>query len=233
MKSECFGFWFSNQNYIDINCIPQMHWPGGKEEQVTYILDHSIHISKSRSQFPVGVRKVFMHADNCGGQEQNHYILWFSLWMVNVQLEDEISSNFLVAGHTNNWCDSEFGFAKRRLQKQNVVTPREIMIVVDKRSPSNQFICSVDVRWICCKIMLYNVYIVPASFMITRYHLFWFQNDNSNCISVKLFSSYTVLSEICFIKQGVTAVNVRKFTVYAFSKAGLGKPTVPLSEVPS
>lgn len=45
-------------------------------------------------------KKVDLHADNCGGQKKNRYIMWYLLWPICQGYEEEIYLQFLVADHT-------------------------------------------------------------------------------------------------------------------------------------
>lgn len=234
LKFDFFGVAISNFNYTDIHCLPEGHWPGGKTaNEVASMLDHSINTAKNRSTFAGGVRKIVLHADNCGGQNKNKFMLWFFLWRVTVQLEDEITLNFLVAGHTKNRCDGAFGFVKRRLKTHNVVTSRQMMRVVSESSSTNHVVCSVDVRWLSWKGMLEKFYTVPSTFRITRSHVFKFLKASPEVIYVKALSRDEEWSEVRLLKRSVTAHTVRLFTANEFANADFETAAVPLSEVPS
>ena len=79
-----------------------------------------------------GEKKVFLHADNCVGQNKNNYVLWYLMWRVLTGRHSEVTLSFLVVGHTKfapDWC---FGLFKQLYRKTNVGSLKAIADVCDK-----------------------------------------------------------------------------------------------------
>ena len=61
----------------------------------------------------LGEKEVFLHADNCSGQNKNNFMLWYLAWRAMTGRHTQITLSFLVVGHTKfspDWC---FGLFKR------------------------------------------------------------------------------------------------------------------------
>lgn len=65
-----------------------------------------------------------------------------------IGFEKEIDLFFLVAGHTKQSCDSMFGVVKTRSKERDVVSPTEMMGVIEDRSIKNRLVCSTRVGWV-------------------------------------------------------------------------------------
>ncbi|KAI4799131.1 hypothetical protein KUCAC02_017886 [Chaenocephalus aceratus] len=97
----------------------------GVPQQVNYLIDEAHCSSKGSnaviaflhhffSQYGFGEKNVHLHCDNCSGQNKNRYLLWYLAWRCMVGLHEDISLNFLIAGHTTfapDWC---FGLFKQQ-----------------------------------------------------------------------------------------------------------------------
>lgn len=88
------------------------------------MIDHSINYAEM-SIFEGCVKCLELHADIYGGQNKNKYMLWYLLCRVNIHIEDEITLNLLVEGHTKSRCDGDFGLVKRKLKGHNEFSPAE------------------------------------------------------------------------------------------------------------
>ena len=60
----------------------------------------------------LGEKVVHLHADNCGGQNKNHYMMCYLMWCVLIRLHDEITISFLPVKHTKFFPDAGFGLLK-------------------------------------------------------------------------------------------------------------------------
>ena len=61
----------------------------------------------------LGETDIFLHADNCTGQNKNSTIINYLMWSAMTQGHTNIMYSFLVVGHTKfspDWC---FGLLKR------------------------------------------------------------------------------------------------------------------------
>lgn len=85
----------------------------------------------------LGEKKVFLHADNCTGQNKNNIMLHYLAWRVMAGLHTQITLSFLVVGHTKfspDWC---FGLFKRLYRRTKVGSLQAIAQVVDSSATCN------------------------------------------------------------------------------------------------
>ncbi|KAI4794620.1 hypothetical protein KUCAC02_031949 [Chaenocephalus aceratus] len=109
----------------------------GVPQQVNYLIDEAHCSSKGSnaviaflhhffSQYGLGEKNVHLHCDNCSGQNKNRYLLWYLAWRCMVGLHEDISLNFLIAGHTTfapDWC---FGLFKQQFRRTPVSCLKDI-----------------------------------------------------------------------------------------------------------
>jgi len=100
-------------------------------QMVLFLIDESVCITKGANcvislldyfflNFGLKEKTVYLHADNCSGQNKNNAMLHYLLWRVMTGRHDEIQLSFLLAGHTKfapDWC---FGLFKRHFRKTQV-----------------------------------------------------------------------------------------------------------------
>ncbi len=63
--------------------------------------------------FGVGEKTVVLHADNCGGQNKNRYLMNYLALRVLNKLHTEITIIFMPVGRTKFNCDLSFGLFKK------------------------------------------------------------------------------------------------------------------------
>ena len=111
--------------------------------QINYFIDESVATGKGANatisyvhdfleNHGAGETNVHLHADNCGGQNKNNYVLWYWCWRVIHGLHESVRYSFLVAGHTKfspDWC---FGLMKQRLRRTFVSSLFDILEANDK-----------------------------------------------------------------------------------------------------
>ncbi|KAL3045312.1 hypothetical protein OYC64_013556 [Pagothenia borchgrevinki] len=109
----------------------------GVPQQVNYLIDEAHCSSKGSnaviaylhhffSQYGLGEKNVHLHCDNCSGQNKNRYLLWYLAWRCMVGLHQDITLNFLIAGHTKfapDWC---FGLFKQQFRRTPVSCLKDI-----------------------------------------------------------------------------------------------------------
>ena len=81
---------------------------------------------------------MFLHADNCTGQNKNNYVLWYLLWRTITGRHTNILLSFLVVGHTKfapDWC---FGLFKRLFRRTRVGSLKAVAEVVQKSGRCNE-----------------------------------------------------------------------------------------------
>ena len=78
-----------------------------------------------------------LHADNCSGQNKNHYMMYYLMWHVLTKQHDEITISFLPVGHTKFFPDAGFGMLKRKFTVTNVGFLSDIASVVNQSTTMN------------------------------------------------------------------------------------------------
>jgi hypothetical protein len=87
--------------------------------------------------YGLGEEKVYLHADNCTGQNKNNTMIQYLTWRVLCGLHKDITLSFLVVGHTKfspDWC---FGLFKKRFRKTKVGSLADIARVVEESAKVN------------------------------------------------------------------------------------------------
>jgi len=78
-----------------------------------------------------GESHLHLHADNCGGQNKNHFMMFYLMWRVLTDLHKEIIISFLLVEHTKfapDWC---FGLLKRQYKQTKIGTIEDIAAAVE------------------------------------------------------------------------------------------------------
>lgn len=89
-----------------------------------------------------------MYADNCAAQNKNRFTLFYLCWRTILGLNEEISLDFMVAGHSKNVVDGAFRHVNQILKSKDTQNPRERMYIVEMSTVSSQFIAGPLVNWI-------------------------------------------------------------------------------------
>ena len=95
--------------------------------QLHYFFDHH----------GLGEKEVFLHADNCTGQNKNNCMLHYLAWRVMTGRHTQITLSFLVVGHTKfspDWC---FGLFKRLYRRSMVGSLQSVAKVVNDSAKCN------------------------------------------------------------------------------------------------
>ena len=85
----------------------------------------------------LGEKDVYLHADNCTGQNKNSCMIQYLLWRTLTSRHTNITLSFLPVGHTKfapNWC---FGLFKRGYRRTKVGTLQSIAEVVNNSAECN------------------------------------------------------------------------------------------------
>ena len=137
----------------------------------------------------MGERDVFLHCDNCAGQNKNNCMMQYLLWKVITHRHTSITISFLVTGHTKfspDWC---FGLFKRLFRRTKVSCISDIASVAEKSAVCNtaQIVCSEDGN---PQVMTYDwsSYLIPHFKRITgikQYHHFRFSSSHPNQVFLK------------------------------------------------
>ena len=84
-----------------------------------------------------GERDVYLHADNCTGQNKNNCMVQYLVWRTLTNRHTNITLSFLPVGHTKfapDWC---FGLFKRAYRRTKVGSLAAIADVVNKSAECN------------------------------------------------------------------------------------------------
>ena len=84
-----------------------------------------------------GEKDVFLHADNCTGQNKNNCMVQYLAWRVMTNRHTNITLSFLPVGHTKfspDWC---FGLFKRQYRRTKVGSLQNITEVVNTSAECN------------------------------------------------------------------------------------------------
>lgn len=85
----------------------------------------------------LGEKVVFLHADNCTGQNKNNAMIHYLAWRAATQQHTSLTLSFLVVGHTKfapDWC---FGLFKRLYKRTKVGSLRSVAQVVNESAQCN------------------------------------------------------------------------------------------------
>ena len=89
------------------------------------------------SHHGLGETDVFLHCDNCTGQNKNSTMLHYLLWRCMTGLHTKITLSFLTVGHTKfapDWC---FGLVKHLFRRTKIGSLKDIAQVVDDSAQCN------------------------------------------------------------------------------------------------
>ena len=94
----------------------------------------------------LGEREVFLHADNCTGQNKNNIMIQYLVWRTLTDRHSDITLSFLVVGHTKfapDWC---FGLFKRLYRRTKIGSLKDIARVANTSAECNfaQLVCQED-----------------------------------------------------------------------------------------
>ena len=112
-------------------------------QQINFLIDECVNIGKGPNtiisllhfyveKYCIGIRTLFMHADNCVGQNKNNYVMMYLLWRVLTGRSTELTLSFMIAGHTKFSCDACFGLIKKVVKRTFISSLVDIAECVDK-----------------------------------------------------------------------------------------------------
>ena len=138
----------------------------------------------------MGEKEVFLHCDNCTGQNKNNCMIQYLLWRVLTRQHTRICLSFLVVGHTKfapDWC---FGLFKRLFRRSKVGNINDIAQVVNSSAQCNvaQLVCNEDGSTI---VPTYNWIDFFAPHVrkllgIKHFHHFMFDAADPGAVTVKV-----------------------------------------------
>ncbi|XP_060577599.1 uncharacterized protein LOC132734769 [Ruditapes philippinarum] len=84
-----------------------------------------------------GEKACIMHADNCGSQNKNRFMLAYLAWRIHMGLHDEITLLMGIPGHTKCLVDGGFGHIKKLYRRTDCDSISQVASVVRKSASSN------------------------------------------------------------------------------------------------
>ena len=84
----------------------------------------------------LGEHHAHLYADNCTGQNENSFFLWYLTYRILLKLHRSITYSFLIAGHTKFGPDQSFGLIKKVYKVTHVSSLYEFARLVETSSNS-------------------------------------------------------------------------------------------------
>ena len=159
-------------------------------------------------------------------------MLWYLAWRIIDGINETISLNFLISGHTKNRCDGSFGLVKRKLRQRNAIVPSDMKKVIDDSSTNNSAVCGSDVLWYNWKLLLDSYFTIPSGFQITRYHVFQFCSTRPGYVRARSLSSSESFYDFSLLRKDVTVRQVRNVRTF-MNDPGMHVDVADLSSVKS
>ena len=139
------------------------------------------------------VKHLYLHADNCVGQNKNNMVVQYLVWRVLAGLNESIELSFMLVGHTKFAPDRFFGLFKRLYRKSAVDTLSDIERVVKESSPSGKNVAQLtispsgsrNVHWIDWSSFLQKFFKPIPN--ITSYHHFKISKAEPGVVTDKEF----------------------------------------------
>lgn len=129
---------------------------------------------------------LYLHADNCSGQNKNNAMIHYLLWRVMTGKHREIHISFMLAGHTKfapDWC---FGLFKRKFRLTKVDCLADISAVAKACSSSGVLLpqlCGNEDGLVFVPTYAWDTHLFPQTFKklpsIKKYHHFLLKADGS------------------------------------------------------
>ena len=136
-----------------------------------------------------GEKTVYLHADNCTGQNKNSTVIHYLSWRTSTHRHTDITLSFLVVGHTKfapDWC---FGLFKRQFRRTNIGSLRAIAQVVNDSAECNvpQLVCDENGGTIVPTYDWTNFFAPHLKKLIgiKKYHHFRFTSSEPGVVYVK------------------------------------------------
>lgn len=80
---------------------------------------------------------VYMHANNCVGQNKNKTVIAYLCWRVLCGLSEELTLSFMRVGHTRCSVDAKFGRLKQSFRKSDVDSVADVVTAVAESCAAN------------------------------------------------------------------------------------------------
>lgn len=125
-------------------------------KQVNYLIPESVSTTKGSNLIVSlfhhyldknnnGEQTMFIHADNCVGQNKNNILLSYLAWRISNGKNKKIVLSFMPVGHTKFSCDWAFGLFKRKFRSMYVSSLTELVNCVEQSTPVSRVNSAVAV----------------------------------------------------------------------------------------
>lgn len=158
-------------------------------------------------------RHIYLMADNCCGQNKNWGMLRF-LAMYSIVFQADIYLHFPIAGHTKGMHDAGFGLLKRHMQKHDVVTPGQLMTIIDESSTYNNAKDATRVKQQQHSDHLSRFFLsLSRAVAITKQHHFCFKASEPGILHYRQYVTHPEWKRKTFLRPEVdpTALDERVF----------------------
>lgn len=191
----------NNTTGIQLNYVlAEGHWPQDKgATTVCSMLKHFIDNNASQK------RRLRFMAGNCSGQNKNKYIMWFFAYLaMTMEGLGRIDLQFLIAGHTKNFCDASFGLVKKSLKNKNLLSPENVVRCATNSAKCNTVETAGAVGWYDWRAFLEQFFDgqVPH---ISKHHIFAFSRSKPGYVWCKELSTTPGMRMYSMLREGVTA----------------------------
>ena len=112
--------------------IDEAENPGKGADCVVSLLHHYL------EKYGAHEKDLYLHADNCVGQNKNNCTIQYLMWRVISGLNDSIELSFMLSGHTKFSPDRFFGLFKKAFRRSSVSIITEVAAVVDLSTTTGQ-----------------------------------------------------------------------------------------------
>ena len=200
----------------------------GQPQQINYLIDEGMCINKGSNavisyldhfftHYGMGEKEVFLHCDNCSGQNKNRFVMQYYAWRVITGQHQDVSLNFMISGHTKfapDWC---FGLCKQSFRRTHVSCLDDISKAFINSTPETgtnqvQLVGTEDgqvfVEQRNWQVFLSDFFRANAMEGMKQWHHFRFTSSEPGVVYVKRLLSDPEI-RISMLKKGVSVTDVR------------------------
>ncbi len=163
--------------------IPENHDPGKGANAIISMLHYYF------ENYSFNERHLFLHTDNCRGQNKNNYMMFYLLWRVSSTRHETITLSFLPVGHTKFHCDWAFGLLKQKFKVTATSSMKELCDIVMQSTPKSKINQAVDVLQEKIPFYKWQQYFDDLNFKkianISKQSSFIFDSSKPNFIGTK------------------------------------------------
>ena len=156
---------------------------------------------------------MYLHADNCVGQNKNNATIQYLLWRVLTRQMESVELSFKLVGHTKFSPDRHrhFGTFKKAFHVSSVSKLAEIATVAERTSTNTPQLIRDASGTVRVPFYQWSAYLgkfFKAIPNITSYHHFQTSSGKSEKIRAHLFSD-TEAVEIDLLRPGLTTLDLQ------------------------